>query len=156
MPPDPIVTGDTIELPLVNESIETSNGLYTPSPHGQDRPEVDRPRRDILETPATTITRRLQNILHSTSLISVLAVRFSAGLRLLKDRKFKKQTKMLTMAGFIITCLTLWLTISSAKDGHKARLIAEWTAKKDFLEFCQSVSPFLCATISNTLANYIA
>lgn len=156
MPPDPIITGDTIELRPVNHRIEASNGLHTPSSHGQDRQEADRPRRDIPETPATTITRRLQNILLSTPVISALAVRFSAGLRLLKDRKFKKQTKMLTMAGFIITCLTLWLTVSSAKDGHKARSIAGWTAKKDFLEFCQSMNPFLCATISNTLANYIA
>lgn len=42
--------------------------------------------------------------------------------------------------GFAIACVALWSTITAANDGRKAEILAEWTAKKDFLEFCQAVS----------------
>lgn len=44
------------------------------------------------------------------------------------------------VAGFVIACVALWSTISATYDGRKSVILAEWTAKKDFLEFCQTVS----------------
>ncbi|KAK8090427.1 hypothetical protein PG997_005388 [Apiospora hydei] len=41
---------------------------------------------------------------------------------------------------FLITIVALWSGVSSANDGHKAELIAEWTARKDFMEACETVS----------------
>jgi len=44
------------------------------------------------------------------------------------------------IGGFAIACVALWSTITATNDGRKAEILAEWTAKKDFLEFCQAVS----------------
>jgi hypothetical protein len=40
---------------------------------------------------------------------------------------------------FIIACVTLWPTISGANDSKAATLLAQWTAQKDYYEFCESV-----------------
>ncbi|KAK0644600.1 hypothetical protein B0T16DRAFT_199062 [Cercophora newfieldiana] len=45
---------------------------------------------------------------------------------------------VLGTGGFVIACVALWSTIAATNDGRKAKLLAEWTAKKDFLEFCQT------------------
>ncbi|KAK3392810.1 hypothetical protein B0H63DRAFT_2097 [Podospora didyma] len=44
-----------------------------------------------------------------------------------------------TTAGLIVACVALWATISAPRDGHKSEVLAEWTARKEFLEFCKSV-----------------
>ncbi|KAM7186190.1 hypothetical protein V8F33_011956 [Rhypophila sp. PSN 637] len=47
-------------------------------------------------------------------------------------------TRLFAAAGFGLACLGLWPTITAMRDARKAQLLAEWTAKKDFLEFCES------------------
>ncbi|KAK4651735.1 hypothetical protein QC762_600840 [Podospora pseudocomata] len=42
------------------------------------------------------------------------------------------------MAGFAVTCVALWTAICAMEDSRKALRLAEWTAKKEFLEFCQT------------------
>ncbi|KAK8115357.1 hypothetical protein PG999_007426 [Apiospora kogelbergensis] len=48
--------------------------------------------------------------------------------------------KLITFLAFLIAAVAVWPSISSASDGHKAELIAEWTARKDFMESCEAVS----------------
>ncbi|KAK3988350.1 hypothetical protein QBC44DRAFT_104376 [Cladorrhinum sp. PSN332] len=40
--------------------------------------------------------------------------------------------------GFIITCVTLQPTFTSAADTKKATQLAQWTSNKEFLEFCET------------------
>ena len=47
---------------------------------------------------------------------------------------------VIAIATLIVTVLALWPSILSWRDTHTATLLAEWTARKDFLEFCSSVS----------------
>ncbi|KAK4035112.1 hypothetical protein C8A01DRAFT_38384 [Parachaetomium inaequale] len=46
--------------------------------------------------------------------------------------------KLAGIAGFAIACVALWSTLSAMGDSGKALALAEWTARKDFLEFCQA------------------
>ena len=39
----------------------------------------------------------------------------------------------------IIAALALWPTFSGAGDSRRALDLAEWTAKKDYFEFCELV-----------------
>ncbi|KAK4173205.1 hypothetical protein QBC36DRAFT_195202 [Triangularia setosa] len=51
-----------------------------------------------------------------------------------------KATRLLTTtAGLIIACVALWSAIGAMMDGRKAVRIAEWTAKKDYREFCETI-----------------
>ncbi|KAK8126839.1 uncharacterized protein PG998_002598 [Apiospora kogelbergensis] len=43
-----------------------------------------------------------------------------------------------TVLALFITAISMWPTISAATDGRKAELIAEWTARKDFFETCET------------------
>ncbi|KAK8115356.1 hypothetical protein PG999_007425 [Apiospora kogelbergensis] len=45
-----------------------------------------------------------------------------------------------TILGLLFAALTIWPGYSSANDGHKAELIAEWTARKDFIEACETLA----------------
>ena len=47
--------------------------------------------------------------------------------------------KIAGIAGFVIACVALWSTLSTMDDSRRSIELAEWTARKDFLEFCQSV-----------------
>jgi hypothetical protein len=47
--------------------------------------------------------------------------------------------KAIGIAGFIIACVALWPSLSAMNDSRRALVLAEWTAWKDFLEFCQAV-----------------
>lgn len=40
----------------------------------------------------------------------------------------------------LVAILTLWPTFTGTADAKKATELAKWTAIKDFIEFCQSVS----------------
>jgi hypothetical protein len=41
--------------------------------------------------------------------------------------------KAIGIAGFIIACVALWLSLSAMNDSRRALVLAEWTAWKDFL-----------------------
>jgi len=58
----------------------------------------------------------------------------------LRERCKSIIARLVATAGFVIACVALWSTISATSDGRKAEILAEWTAKKDFLEFCHEVS----------------
>lgn len=47
--------------------------------------------------------------------------------------------KAVVLVSFIVTAVALWPTFSGAVDSRRSKLLAEWTAKKDFFEFCESV-----------------
>lgn len=54
-----------------------------------------------------------------------------------------KASKLLTTTtGLIIACVALWSAIGAMMDGRKAVRIAEWTARKDYWEFCETVGRF--------------
>ncbi|KAK0672517.1 hypothetical protein QBC41DRAFT_380388 [Cercophora samala] len=42
------------------------------------------------------------------------------------------------LGGFAVACVALWTAICAMEDSRKALRLAEWTAKKEFLEFCQT------------------
>lgn len=48
-------------------------------------------------------------------------------------------TKLAGLAGFAIACVALWSTLSSMHDTRQALALAQWTARKDFLQYCHSV-----------------
>jgi hypothetical protein len=48
-------------------------------------------------------------------------------------------TNLAGLAGFAIACVALWSTLSSMHDTRQALALAQWTARKDFLQYCHSV-----------------
>jgi hypothetical protein len=48
--------------------------------------------------------------------------------------------KTIVLLSLVIAGVALWPAIAGAKDGKEATLLAQWTAKKDFFELCESVS----------------
>ncbi|KAH6632063.1 Triosephosphate isomerase [Chaetomium tenue] len=48
-------------------------------------------------------------------------------------------TKLAGPAGFAIACVALWSALSSMHDTRQALALAQWTARKDFLQYCHSV-----------------
>ncbi|KAB5550902.1 hypothetical protein GE09DRAFT_154250 [Coniochaeta sp. 2T2.1] len=47
-------------------------------------------------------------------------------------------SKLAAITSLMLTALTAWPTVSSAGDTRTATLLAEWTAQKEFLEFCEA------------------
>ncbi len=47
--------------------------------------------------------------------------------------------KVAAITGFAVACVALWSTLATMDDGHYAVTLAEWTARKDFLEYCEEV-----------------
>ncbi|KAK3987616.1 hypothetical protein QBC44DRAFT_331236 [Cladorrhinum sp. PSN332] len=45
--------------------------------------------------------------------------------------------KILTLATFLLATLALWPSIESASDTRRSTGLAEWTSKKEFLDFCE-------------------
>jgi hypothetical protein len=79
-----------------------------------------------------------------TYLISQLRVSAWAGtlckaLSSLKKIKAGFWSHVLVAVPLLIAILTLWPTFAGTADTKKATELAKWTAKKDFIEFCQSV-----------------
>ncbi|KAK0672619.1 hypothetical protein QBC41DRAFT_20135 [Cercophora samala] len=46
--------------------------------------------------------------------------------------------KVLSLTSLLITILALWQTILSSADAKRNTLLAEWSAKKEFLAFCEA------------------
>ncbi|KAI1407671.1 hypothetical protein F5Y13DRAFT_174377 [Hypoxylon sp. FL1857] len=49
----------------------------------------------------------------------------------------KHSSIILGALSFIIACVGFWPATTATSDGHHAELLAEWTARKDFLETCE-------------------
>src|SRR4029434_196654 len=47
--------------------------------------------------------------------------------------------KVAGITGFAVACVALWSTLVTMDDVHHAVTLAEWTARKDFLEYCREV-----------------
>jgi hypothetical protein len=58
----------------------------------------------------------------------------------LKNMKAGFWSHVMVAAPLLITIVTLWPTFTGSADTTKATELAKWTARKDFIEFCQSVS----------------
>jgi hypothetical protein len=52
------------------------------------------------------------------------------------------------IVGLVVACVTLWPTFSAMQDTRRALLLAEWTARKEFLEFCEAVGTSVSASTS--------
>jgi hypothetical protein len=116
-----------ITLDAINASDYASNNLSPDlTPRSDDPGSRDGPPDDTDTLPAAFV-----RLLMRTCDTSPLRVR--TGLKI-------AMSVTIGAAGFIVACVALWSTISATKDGHKATVLAEWTAKKDYLEFCQAVS----------------
>ncbi|KAK4198266.1 hypothetical protein QBC40DRAFT_95310 [Triangularia verruculosa] len=46
--------------------------------------------------------------------------------------------KFLSLISFLIAAVALWQTISASIDAKRNTELAEWTAKKEFIEFCET------------------
>ncbi|KAK4206743.1 hypothetical protein QBC37DRAFT_116412 [Rhypophila decipiens] len=46
--------------------------------------------------------------------------------------------KFILVLSFVVTAIALWPTFSGAAESKRANLLAEWTARKDYFEFCES------------------
>ncbi|RYP23569.1 hypothetical protein DL765_001083 [Monosporascus sp. GIB2] len=134
------LTGDAVELQQADPRAESSNLSATINPHEIGPPEAQGRAGDSLTIPPTLLVRRPQNVFTSAGLVFTWTNGILGGFNKLKERKSEVMTKTLAIIAIIVACFALWPTFSSAKDGRKATLIAEWTAKKDFLEFCQSIN----------------
>lgn len=56
-----------------------------------------------------------------------------------RRKKSQALTTALSALVFIVSIVALWASVSSALEARKATDIAEWTSRKDFLEFCEDV-----------------
>lgn len=48
--------------------------------------------------------------------------------------------KIFGILAFLLSCAALCPSICGQEDTHRATQLAEWTALKDFMEYCESVS----------------
>ncbi|KAK3294587.1 uncharacterized protein B0H64DRAFT_190751 [Chaetomium fimeti] len=78
------------------------------------------------------------NKLRDTVFIPALSIYSFAQSQLTK--RAATVTKFAGLAGFAIACVALWSTLSAMEDGRRALALAQWTARKDFLGYCQSVN----------------
>ncbi|KAK8019071.1 hypothetical protein PG990_004209 [Apiospora arundinis] len=54
------------------------------------------------------------------------------------NRKGELVLKAATLLALLITGISMWPSMLAASDGHKSELLAEWTARKDFIENCEA------------------
>ena len=79
--------------------------------------------------------------------LSILPPRFlelifvlSSRLQWLWSKRGTTAAKIIGTVTFMVTCLALWPTFAGTDIAKKANVLAQWTADKDFYEFCESVS----------------
>lgn len=60
----------------------------------------------------------------------------------LKNIKAGFWSHVMIATPLLVAILTLWPTFAGSAEAEKATELAKWTARKDFIEFCQSVSPY--------------
>ena len=58
-------------------------------------------------------------------------------------RQIEITVKGVGIVAFVLSCVSLWSSVTSASDTKTAAVLAEWTSRKDFLEFCESVCELL-------------
>ncbi|KAK4200344.1 hypothetical protein QBC40DRAFT_71213 [Triangularia verruculosa] len=105
-------------------------------------PRMNSPAAFNIDTPATSSPK------HVRTLGSIIAASWIMGCCLIEDlRRYlhkhigvitKASKVFVTTGGFIIACIGIWSAIHAMEDSRKAVKIAEWTAKKDFIEYCQA------------------
>lgn len=59
------------------------------------------------------------------------------------DQRLDKAVKIFGILAFLLSCAALCPTICGQEDAHRATQLAEWSALKDLIEYCESVSPLL-------------
>lgn len=69
----------------------------------------------------------------------------------LKNMKAGFWSHIMVAVPLLIAILTLWPTFTSTADAKTATELAKWTARKDFIEFCQSVSIYVAETACTVL-----
>ncbi|RYP77341.1 hypothetical protein DL771_001136 [Monosporascus sp. 5C6A] len=145
------VTDDVVELQQVDPRAESSNVYATINPQEIGPPEAQRRAGDNPVISPNMLFRHPRSVFSSARFVFTGTNRILAVFKEPKERKSEVMTKALAIIGIIAACFALWPTFSSAKDGRKATLIAEWTAKKDFLEFCRSsLAPLVdCSNLGN-------
>lgn len=134
----PMAGRDTIEM----DSLDQLPSSADPHPSSGDEgihsqpvqsSAVQIPCSTSIDTLATTVQSPLPRIFHSSDSLSISS-------QWLK-RVLKPSISMIVgVGGFVLACVALWSTVNATSDGRNAELLAEWTAKKDFIEFCQTAS----------------
>ncbi|KAK7710665.1 hypothetical protein SLS64_005568 [Diaporthe eres] len=56
------------------------------------------------------------------------------------DQRLDTAVKVFGILAFLLSCAALCPSICGQEDAHRAKQLAEWTALKDFLEYCESSS----------------
>lgn len=56
------------------------------------------------------------------------------------DQRLDVVVKIFGILAFLLSCAALCPSICGQEDSHRATQLAEWSALKDFLEYCESVS----------------
>jgi hypothetical protein len=60
------------------------------------------------------------------------------------DQRLDTAVKIFGILAFLLSCAALCPSICGQEDTHRATQLAEWSALKDFVEYCESVSPQSC------------
>lgn len=55
------------------------------------------------------------------------------------DQRLDTAVKVFGILAFLLSCAALCPSICGQEDAHRATELAEWTALKDFMEYCESV-----------------
>lgn len=56
------------------------------------------------------------------------------------DQRLDFAVKIFGILAFLLSCAALCPSICGQEDAHKATQLAEWSALKDFMTYCESVS----------------
>ncbi|KAK6866286.1 hypothetical protein PG995_002814 [Apiospora arundinis] len=135
----------------------------------RSQPQSPTPRRSVSPSPsaqpdtngrgpATAITQPQHHepVGLSSTVIGTIACRFRVRVQArlaqacntLKDiyvNKVEAVLKAATILSLLFTAVSIWPSISAASDGRMSKLIAEWTARKDFIENCEAEFGFYSA-----------
>ncbi|KAK4200366.1 hypothetical protein QBC40DRAFT_200700 [Triangularia verruculosa] len=134
--------GGPDDSPVATVASTMTGTLSSPalSCHTTEAASSDSGRKNSLLTSGSFIeTSKLARILKTTA---AKGRQLFGGLRRLIAKHGGRVQKtgriMAAMGGFIVACIALWSAFCAMEDSRKAVRLAEWTAKKDFLEFCQT------------------
>jgi hypothetical protein len=122
-----------------------NNPLHNASPPLNDRDLVFSPNADSLipsrraESWKSFASSRSTLLTELSSTFFTWALDTYASAQTQLTKRAGVIAKLVGIGGFAIACVALWSTLSAMNDGRRALALAEWTARKDFLEFCQSV-----------------
>ncbi|KAK2603082.1 hypothetical protein N8I77_009565 [Diaporthe amygdali] len=64
------------------------------------------------------------------------------------DERLDMAVKIIGILAFLLSCAALCPSICGQEDAHRATQLAEWSALKDFLEYCESIGAAVTVLLS--------